>query len=658
MKQYILRPEKRQFAIDYENDLNPEQLEAVLCPGGPVLVLAGAGSGKTRTVTYRVARLIETGINPQRILLMTFTNKASREMLIRVESLLQYDIKGLWGGTFHHIGNMVLRRHAEEIGYKSGFSILDREDSKDLIETCAGELGLDKAQWRFPKGDVLQEIAGLSSNTEEAISDVVIKRFPHFLSIVDEIEGVLKRYKGKKEALNLMDFDDLLMNWKRLLEEKQDIREIYSERFLHILVDEYQDTNKIQADIIDLLTARHRNIYVVGDDAQSIYSFRGANIENIMEFPKRYPDASIFKLTANYRSTPEVLKLANHSISHNKRRFPKDLKAIKGNGEKPNLVPLRDVFQQAEFVAQRVLELYEGGIPFREMAVLYRSHYQSMELQMELAKRGIPFEVRSGLRFFEQAHIKDVAAYLRVMVNPCDELAWIRVLRLVPRIGAVTAQRIWKVISGSSPIEAIFSQEVKRVLSRGADKPFGTFLNVMKSLSEPQLLSSPSKMIGVVLREGYEEYLYSRYPNALSRIEDLQQLSSYALKYPSVEAFLSDLVLLGTVMGEAEPFNTAEEDMLVLSSIHQAKGLEWRIVFIIWLVEGRFPSAKSSASGSEEEEERRLFYVACTRAKDEIYLCYPETYEGWEGLTLMRPSRFLREIPVESYEEWEIDEHM
>ena len=426
------------FLLDYEKELNPQQLAVVQAAGGPILVIAGAGSGKTRVVTYRVAYLIESGVDPSGILLVTFTNKAAREMLHRVELLVPAVGGSGWkgvGGTFHHIGNRILRRHAPLVGYQPNFTILDREDAKSLMDACITDLKINPKGSRFPKGEVLEDLVGLSVNTQRPIDELVLERYPFFYELLDDIRAVAEHYRKRKRELNAMDFDDLLFYWKTLLQEHPEVRARYGEQFQHILVDEYQDTNRIQADIIDLLAEGHGNIMVVGDDSQSIYSFRGANFANILTFPDRYPAAKVFKLEINYRSTPEILHLANSSIVHNRYQFPKELQTVRPAGPMPSLVPAQDILEQAAFVAQKVAEIRDGGIPLSQIAVLYRAHYHSMELQMELTRRGIPFEVRSGLRFFEQAHIKDVCAYLKIICNPLDELAWKRVLQLYPRSG-------------------------------------------------------------------------------------------------------------------------------------------------------------------------------------------------------------------------------
>lgn len=654
MKKYFLRRESSGLKLSYEKELNKEQYAVVMHRDGPMLVLAGAGTGKTRTVTYRVARLIETGIRPENILLLTFTNKAAKEMMRRVDLLIGRNIRGLMGGTFHHIGNMILRRHCLLVGYKQGFSILDREDSKDLFDICLGEI--KKRESVLPKGSVLCDMYSLAKNKESSIEEIVPLCFPHFNNVIDEIGHVITLYDKKKHALNLMDFDDLLTNWKSLLLENENIMEDYSAKFMHVLVDEYQDTNKLQAEIVDLLSHTNRNLMVVGDDAQSIYSFRGADFENILKFPERYPNVTIFNLTTNYRSTPEILRLANKSIIHNVRQFHKELNSVKDPGNMPSLVPLRDILQQADFVAQKILDINAEGTTLNDIAVLYRSHYQSMELQMELQRRGIPFEVRSGLKFFEQAHIKDILSFLRVVINPFDELSWKRTVKLIPGIGNITAAKLWDSISRSeSPLDAIVG--MGRLVPKKALDGFSLFLALLDILRNRDYSNSPlqpSAAIDHILRQGYEDYLYNNYPNAEERIQDIEQMTRFALKYTSLETFVSELSLQSVSGGEAGE-GEDERECVILSTVHQAKGLEWNTVFIIGLNDGRFPSVRSLKT-EYEEEERRLFYVAVTRAKDDLCLCYPFTSEEWSGLGFLRPSRFIRELPEDVYEEVVIEE--
>jgi ATP-dependent DNA helicase UvrD/PcrA len=654
VKKYFLHRESTGLKLDYQKELNPEQYAVAMHQSGPMLVLAGAGTGKTRTVIYRVARLIETGVGPENLLLLTFTNKAAREMMRRVEGLIGRNIHGLWGGTFHHIGNMVLRRHCQRIGYKEGFSILDREDAKDLFDICLAEIRNKEAI--VPKGAVLCDIYSLTKNRGAGIHELIPLRFPHFSHVMDEIEHVITLYDAKKQNLNLMDFDDLLTHWKKLLLEHENIREYYAAKFMHVLVDEYQDTNRLQAEIVDLLSSVQRNLMVVGDDAQSIYSFRGADFENILKFPERYPDVSLFNLTINYRSTPEILRLANQSIIHNVRQFHKELLSVRKSGDRPSFVPLKDVFQQADFVAQKIFDMHADGMTLDGIAILYRSHYQSMELQMELQRRGIPFEIRSGLKFFEQAHIKDILSFLRIMINPHDELSWKRIVKLIPGIGNVTAGKIWDAINQSgNPLDAI--GETGRLVPRKALDGFNLFLDLLKIMRNEEqggLPLQPSVAIDHILKHGYEDYLYSHFPNAEDRIQDIEQMMRFALQYTSLETFVSELSLQSVSGGEVEEGDAVRE-CVILSTVHQAKGLEWDTVFMIGLNDGSFPSAKSLKTG-DEEEERRLFYVAATRARNDLYLCCPVASGGWQGINFLRPSRFIRELPGDVYEEILVEE--
>lgn len=649
--------------IDYGKELNSEQLQVVLEDGGPLLVIAGAGSGKTRTLTYRVARLVEGGVPPERILLATFTNKAARSMLTRVETLIGREIGGLWGGTFHHCAHRTLRSHASRLGYAANFSILDSEDARQLINTCITEIGIDGKGDKFPRGDVVGDMISLAVNTEAPLLDVVAGRYPFFAHRSEEVAAVAAHYRKRKRELNVMDFDDLLFLWRELLLRFDDVRASYAERFLHVLVDEYQDTNRLQAEIMDLVASRHRNLMVVGDDSQSIYSFRGANYENIMRFPERYPECRIFKLETNYRSTPEILHLANLSITNNEHQFQKTLRAVRKGGVRPVLAPTRNVLQQADFVAQRILELNRSGVPLAEIAVLYRAHYHSMEVQMELTRRGIPFEIRSGIRFFEQAHIKDVTAYLRILVNPRDEIAWKRVLGLYEKVGRVTAEKAWQFVSrASDPHAAVLTEGFNGCATRSAAPGLCRFQDTFRAIHGCGS-GNPSVLIDAILKQGYSDLLRERHTDAASREDDLIQFANFSARYPSLEDFLSELALLTGVDEESRPEEIPEE-RVVLSSIHQAKGLEWKSVLMIWCSEGMVPLARALKEPGGEEEERRLFYVATTRAKDELYLCYPLTdYARGMGNLPVSPSRFIMELSSYSakakdrpYDQWQIDD--
>src|SRR5258706_3238883 len=444
-REYVLQPFRAaiHLQIEYARELKEQQHAAVSAPPGPALVIAGAGSGKTRTLIYRVAYLLEQGIPADRILLLTFTNKAAKEMMRRVSDLLGHELAALWGGTFHAIGNRVLRQHAPLLGYQRDFTIMDREDAKHLINTCVAESEIDVKATRFPKADVLGDIFSLAVNTHKSIPDILAEQYDYFTHLAEQVADMQKRYAARKRATNAMDFDDLLALWLKLLQDHEDVREHYQRRFQFVLVDEYQDTNKLQSDLIDLLAARHHNVMVVGDDAQSIYAWRGANFQNILKFPERYPKAKIYKIETNYRSTPEILDTANAAIAANVQQFAKQLTPARKSGTKPALVTCGDAAQQAAFIAQRVLELRDEGSDLNKMAVLYRSHFHALELQLELTRRNIPFSITSGIRFFEQVHIQDVAAYLKFTANPQDELSFKRIVQLLPGVGGKGADKLW-----------------------------------------------------------------------------------------------------------------------------------------------------------------------------------------------------------------------
>jgi len=677
-RQYTLQraPVSTSIHVDYAVELNEHQLAAVTAPPGPILVIAGAGSGKTRTLTYRVAYLLENGIDPRKILLLTFTNKAAREMLNRVANLLPVDASGLWGGTFHSVGNRILRRHGSALGYSSGFTIMDREDQKDLINTVVASAGIDPKEIRFPKGDVLAEIFSLVVNTEMPLETLLAEKFPYFLPLLDKIQNVRERYEKKKKATNSMDFDDLLQKTLLMFQQHERIAEIYRRQFQFILVDEYQDTNKIQADLVDLLARDHRNLMVVGDDAQSIYSWRGANFQNILEFPKRYPDAQVFKIEMNYRSVPEILEVANAAIAANVQQFRKHLSATRGSKTlKPALVSLNDGSEQAQFVAQRILELRDENVDLNDIAVLYRAHYHALDLQLELSRRGIPYQITSGIRFFEQAHIKDVTSFIRFVANPRDEVAFNRMVKLLPGIGNRTAENLWPAWEKSSVAAGVDRGSEAESTPAGVTAPgygFGERLLAMNVPTKSKKMwtqlahtldeiaprgepNPPSEMITSVVEAIYDDYAKVNFANYQLRREDLDQLALFARQFKGVHEFLSQLALISNVEAEAAPVQTTDKEAVNLSTVHQAKGLEFHSVFVIWLTDGMFPSSRSLDTRDALEEERRLFYVAITRARDELYLTYPHMrLSGGYGDVFQRPSRFLQEIPNELVEDWQV----
>ncbi len=659
-REYVLQPFRApvQLQIDYAKELNEQQYAAVTAPPGPSLVIAGAGSGKTRTLIYRVAYLLEQGIAPDRILLLTFTNKAAREMMRRVADLLGHELASLWGGTFHAIGNRLLRQHAPLVGFQRDFSILDREDAKDLIKTCVAESGLDATATRLPKAEVLAEIFSLAINMQKSVTDILLEQYEHFDRLGTEIAQLQQRYTTRKRATNAMDFDDLLALWLKLLQEHEEVREQYQRRFQFILVDEYQDTNQLQSDVIDLLAARHHNVMVVGDDAQSIYSWRGANFQNILKFTDRYPETKIYKIETNYRSTPEILQVANAAISANQNQFSKELTPARKEGPKPVLVVCHDGFEQAAFVAQRVLELREEGTDLNKMAVLYRAHFHALELQLELVRRNIPFNITSGIRFFEQAHIKDVAAYLKLVMNPRDELSFKRLVQLLPGIGGKGAEKLWQAFSAEPGPNLGLGAQLQKcaaVVPKKAAVSWAQFVATAAQLAGEGIRGHAGKMIQLVLEAGYEDYVKETYANYRSRLEDLEQLAVFAQQFPTVEEFLTQLALLSNVEAEAERAPTTDDEQLRLSTIHQAKGLEFDVVFVIMLCDGLFPSGRSLETPEGEEEERRLIYVAITRARNELYLSYPLLRSSpGSGDSMQRASRFLDEIPNTLLDTWNL----
>jgi DNA helicase-2/ATP-dependent DNA helicase PcrA len=673
-REYTLQraPPSTSINIDYAAELNEQQFAAVTATPGPLLVIAGAGSGKTRTLTYRVAYLLENGIDPRNILLLTFTNKAARQMLERVANLLPMDASGIWGGTFHSIGNRMLRRHGSAIGYPSGFSIMDREDQKDLINSVVASAGIDPKEIRFPKGDVLADLFSFVVNTEKPMEELLAEKFPYFLPLLEKIQDVQARYERKKKSTNSLDFDDLLEKTLSMLQKHEEIGAFYRRQFQFILVDEYQDTNKIQADFIDTLARDHKNLMVVGDDAQSIYSWRGANFQNILEFPKRYPGAQVFKIEMNYRSVPEILEVANAAISANVQQFRKSLSPTRqSNAVKPAVVALNDGSEQAQFVAQRILELRDEDIPLSDIAVLYRAHYHAVELQLELSRRGIPYQITSGIRFFEQAHIKDVTAFVRVVANPRDEVAFKRMVKLLPGIGNRSAENLWntwdKSLGGAAPVaEEDAATPVnpgykfgERILAMSvgtrSKKSWAQLAHTLDEIAPEGQPNPPSEMITSIVEAIYDDYAKANFTNYELRREDLNQLAVFARQFKDVNEFLSQLALISNVDAEAAPNQTGDKEAVNLSSVHQAKGLEFHSVFVIWLSDGMFPSARSLDTREALEEERRLFYVAVTRARDELYLSYAHMrWNAGYGEMLQRPSRFLKEIPNKLVEDWQV----
>ena len=629
--------------VNYEELLNEEQLRVVKSEPGPAIVVAGAGSGKTRVITYRVAYLLNDLKMRERIILLTFTNKAAREMLSRVGGIFPSYYQIVWGGTFHHIAVRYLRRFAEKLGFKSNFAILDNEDSKELIDLSMDELSIKRDS--FVQSNVLLDIYGLTINTLKSVEDIIFEKRPYLTRYVEEISRIFIRYNQKKESSNLMDFDDILKYFYILLSQNQDVKKEIVNEIGYVLVDEFQDTSPIQAEISYLLASRDNHIMVVGDDAQSIYSFRGASIDNMLEFPKRFKDAQIFHLNSNYRSTKNILSIAQDVISNNVEQFKKNLKPVRKDGERPWLVSAADVREEARFVVARIAELINDGHKPSEIAVLYRAHSHSMELQMELTKANIPFVIRSGLRFFEQAHIKDVTSFLRVIYNPEDEISFRRVIKMFGGIGNTTAAMLRDSFVSSKMNLFEWAKCDKMELkgrARAGFEEFKRILNKVESLPEQK----PVEILHIFNREFYSDFIKNHYTDAIERLADIEFFLDFVSRYNTLLELFSELALISNMEIEK---NTAverdKEDYIILSTVHQAKGLEFQTVFVIGLCEGMFPSLFASNRLKDLEEERRLFYVAITRAKDNLYLTYPNSVIKEDNtLSIKKRSRFLDEI--------------
>lgn len=639
--------------IDYQKELNQEQLDVVLHGDGPCLVLAGAGSGKTRTITYRVAYLLESGVDPSRILLLTFTNKAAREMMGRVGMLLGDVASAVWGGTFHSIGNRILRNSADVLGYGARFTILDQDDAQSLVKAVMKELSIDPKARRFPTAAVVHSILSYAMNTASTIHDALEIKHPNFVAFSSEIDEIGRIYTERKRAANAMDFDDLLRNWLVLMAHPE-IGPRIAQQFQYVLVDEYQDTNALQAAIVSAVAVAHRNVLVVGDDAQSIYAFRGADVQNILNFPRQWQGAKMFKLLTNYRSVPEILDLANDSLGHNERQFQKELVAVRGKGAKPLFVPASSARQEAQFVAEQILALRAEGTALANMAVLFRSSAHSQALEFELMKRDVPYEYRGGMKFFERAHIKDALAYLRICENVKDEAAWLRALNLHQGIGAATAIAVAKRIQMMSDIESVLIADIGTRFPSRARGGWEEFTTVLARVLNER--PRPGEMLKAVFSSWYRDYLEREYPDWKERIEDLEQLSLFADSYRDASAFLSDVALYDDVIsGRGDKRRVTGDERLILSTIHQAKGLEWDTVFVIHLADGSFPSRRSMGEDGGLEEERRLFYVAVTRARRKLFLTYPIT-GGFDAMTLNQPSLFLEEVSPHLLERMELRE--
>ena len=630
------------FKIPYEKELNASQLEAVITTKGPLLIIAGAGSGKTRTLTYRVARLVEQGVEPNAILLLTFTRKASQEMLHRASSLLDNRCSRVSGGTFHSFANAILRNYPEEAGFKPGFTIIDRVDSESLIGMIRKDSKLVSKFHTFPRKNTLANIFGKATNKILPIEDVVAKDYPHFFITTEVIIQLYKEYNSRKIEHNFLDYDDLLTHLHRLLSKNPELCQTIASRYHYIMVDEYQDTNKIQARILYLLAEARRNIMVVGDDSQSIYAFRGASFKNIMAFPQKFPGTKIIKLEENYRSVQPILNLTNQIIERAAEKYSKLLFTSKEGGVKPVLLSTEDENSQSRFVVREIKKLYANEIPLSQISILFRAGFHSFDLEVELTKAKIPFIKVGGFKFMESAHIKDVIAHLKVIHNPNDKVSWYRILLLLDTIGPKTADKIFNSITekniGTAGLNKITLKPKTAESTAGLKKVFTQIGSSRQSVC----------LMGETIIKYYIPILEKKYDDYPKRIKDLEHLAAIMERYDNLETFLADISLEppNTSIDNTFTADYSENDRLVLSTIHSAKGLEWHTVFIIWALDGRFPSLHALNSPEDLEEERRLMYVASTRAREKLFFIHPTYfYDRSSGMILGAPSSFIDMLP-------------
>ena len=625
--------------------MNPQQLEAVTTLSGPVLVIAGAGSGKTRTLIYRVARLVEKGIPPEAILLLTFTRKSAQEMLSRASELSDKRCRFVSGGTFHALAFKILRTHAKTLGYNNGFTIMDRSDMEEVLRTLVPDLKMDGKPARFPKRGTLANIISKASNLQQPIEELMLNEYGQFMEVAPHIQALGKLYADYKKRHHLMDYDDLIICFRQLLAENRAVRKELGERYAYVMVDEYQDTNCIQADIVKWLAHDHQNVMVVGDDSQSIYSFRGANFRNMLDFPKSFPNVKVIKLEENYRSTQPILALTNALMDHAGEKYTKCLFTKREGGEKPKVIDTHTEQEQATFISRYVRSALGEGARLTDFAVLFRAAYHSFELEAELTRQGIPYVKYGGFKFLESAHIKDFLAHMRVVVNRDETVSWLRILRLVKNVGEGKSRNIIKWMNDSQVAPWDLCKWPKLGKRESGLKPLG---NLLERLS-PQHLT-PVDAVHEVMAY-YIPLLRERYDDYPRREKELAQLAPMAERYGKLRAFLDDLVL--DPPGSSEDITTeAQNEKLTLSTVHSAKGLEWPVVFVIWAMEGKFPSPRAYNNPDDLEEERRLMYVATTRAKDRLMISYPGSeVPAWSGYSPGGDglSSFIESLPRDVY---------
>lgn len=640
--------------IDFQKVLNPEQCAAATASDGPMLVLAAAGTGKTRTLVHRVAYLVEHGVPASRILLLTFTNKAAKEMLNRAEALVP-GIQGVWSGTFHSICMRFLRRYGEAIGIKSNFTILDEEDQKKVMNDCIKENVPNLKEVKdFMKKEILlgiiSDVANRQWNLEKHIRGLKSK-MPIDPNLVLK---VCRAYADKKKELNALDFDDLLVEGLRLLTDSDRVRDFLQQHFLYVLVDEYQDTNTIQSQFTDIIASGHRNIMVVGDDFQCIYTWRGAQFENIMNFPSRWDGCRIVKLERNYRSMAPILDVANCVMKDVKHQFEKTLRPFRtGNAPKPRLFHIYDARAQAEAILRLVNTMRQNGIAYKDIAILYRSHYTSIDIQMTLTRNHVPFRITSGVGVFEQLHVKDVLAFLRLCLDPTAALSFMRLIRLVPGVGETSATKFWQKLGGSfDGKNAMERMNLTSMMGAKSKEAWGKIALAFENAQGHLDANKDRMLIDDFVKFFYADHLKKTFEeeDAESRLEDLGELMVQISSSPGgVRQFLDEVALMTNLDAKAK--EGLPEDHITLSTVHQSKGMEWPVVILPWLSDTVFPSQRASEDGNIDEE-RRLFYVAVTRAKDRLYMCVPKAKKSYDGMNYpVEPSIFVQEIPKELVEE-------
>ncbi len=634
---------------NWANMLNSAQCAAVTAPDGPILVLAAAGTGKTRTLTYRVAYLLEHNVPPEEILLLTFTNRAAREMMVRAEQLIGgAAFASMWAGTFHHVCHKILRTYAQALGYSRSFTILDRSDALSLLNKCLKGVVADIKH--FPKKEVVAALISKAANTQTPLRDIIEQTT--FKEPIDpeQVITIASRYEEAKRQTQVMDFDDLLVLTLRLFQENPGILARYAQQFRYVLVDEYQDTNTIQAQLVDALASEHHNLMAVGDDFQCIYTWRGADFKNIMEFPKRWNGCRIIKLEQNYRSVPEILNVANAVIAGNPEQFQKTLLPTRPPlKRKPLVTFLRDADEQSQMVIRHIQRALEAGYKPEDIAVLYRSHFHVMELELTLRRLQISYVLTSGQGVFESAHIKDVLAFLRLCTGKADFFAFSRILGLLPGVGEKTAERLWQKMGGvfdSSQVDQ--RTKMASLIPKKAQADWATINGLLGHFHQTGLAFNGNKTVTLFLNVWYEAYLRRTYEpeDAEERAADVATLAATQFENGApIHEFLNDVALMTNVDAET---NSAQQKRtgIHLSTVHQAKGLEWPLVIVLWCNEEMFPSGKAINEGNEAEE-RRLFYVAVTRAKDDLLFCAPamRALHGNNGMQYLQPSRFLKELP-------------